>query len=55
MWKFLKLSTENLDDLDISDLEGLTDPNLINGSLQENRQWKDGLAQDYLTPIFFNY
>ena len=48
MWKFLKLSTENLDDLDISDLEGLTDPNLINGSLQENGQWKDGLAQDYL-------
>ena len=48
MWKFFKLSTENIDDLDISDLEGLTDPYLINGSLQENGQWKDGLAQDYL-------
>ena len=48
IWKFLKISTENIDDFDLSDLEGLSDPNLINGSFQENGQWKDGLAQDYL-------
>ena len=48
IWKFLQLSDENIDDFDLSDLEGLTDPSLINGSFQENGQWKDGLAQDYL-------
>ena len=48
MWKFLKLSTENIVDFDLSELECLTESHLINGSRQENGQWKDGLAQDYL-------
>ena len=49
IWKFLSLTEDNIDDFDFSLLEGLTDPNLINGSFQENGQWKDGLIQDYLS------
>ncbi|MDA0343857.1 MAG: hypothetical protein O3B07_06670, partial [Verrucomicrobia bacterium] len=48
IWKFFNLTTENLDDFELSDLEGLTDPYLINGTFQENGQFKEGLAQDYL-------
>ena len=49
IWKFFNLTTENIDDFELSDLEGLTDPYLINGTFQENGQFKEGLAQDYLT------